>query len=422
MVHKSILAAASPILAAKIASAALQRANEDPKTALKITLPESDSLLETLLRYMYPSPDPVLLDMSSEGKTMVRPSATTLDHSSTPASVGPVEELAHIPATGADAVSLLKSHPKRPRLSPARRSASLVCLGLRKVSPPPFNAPDADLVIRTSADTTFMVHKVIVAAASPVLAAKIASAAVHVAHPDNPAVDAATASLEIALPESEFVLETLLRYIYPLPEPVLLDLDDIAAVYDAAANRYSFACATSALQRALSSPRFLDAEPVRIYALAKRFGLEDLARTALRDTLRHPAVWPDYDEFTEMPASHYRTPLAAHRAIRRDAVECLRSLDLTEKALPHTARTLPVALRCNRGFKCWWEEYKERACPLLLEIPTSDRVCDAAFVAELADDVGCLDCRHALLVSLRPGAYVQQLKEVIDALPTKHGV
>ena len=103
---------------------------------------------------------------------------------------------------------------------------------MRKMGPVPFNSPNADLTIRTSTDTTFMVHRAILAAASPVLAAKIASAATEATEQGGKsAAQGSQAHCEIALPESDFVVETLLRFIYPLPDPVLLDLDDIVDVY-----------------------------------------------------------------------------------------------------------------------------------------------------------------------------------------------
>ncbi|KAI9061546.1 hypothetical protein FKP32DRAFT_1594348 [Trametes sanguinea] len=318
---------------------------------------------------------------------------------------------------------------KRPRrgreedLPPLDSYPDIVFLGMRKMGPAPFNSPDADLTIRTSTDTTFMVNRAILAAASPVLAAKIASAVTEATEQDKSAAQGSQAHCEIALPESDFVVETLLRFIYPLSDPFLLDLDDIVDVYVAATERYSIAYATSALQHALSSTRFLDQDPVRVYAIAKRFGLDDLAKDATRAALKHPTDWPNYDEFQNMSADHYHSLLTTHRRIARDAVACVTNSILLQSARPSIIANMSRhANMCNKSFVCWWDKYVERAKPVLLATPTSDKVCSPAFVAGLLDSIACQSCREALLVTLLPNGYVQQLKKALDALPAKYGL
>ncbi|KAI0327607.1 hypothetical protein GY45DRAFT_1373021 [Cubamyces sp. BRFM 1775] len=64
--------------------------------------------------------------------------------------------------------------PKRARRS---RSPSIVFVGIRRVAPAPFNDEAADLLIKSAADTEFMVYRSILAAASPALASRITAAA-----------------------------------------------------------------------------------------------------------------------------------------------------------------------------------------------------------------------------------------------------
>ncbi|OSD02539.1 hypothetical protein PYCCODRAFT_1467596 [Trametes coccinea BRFM310] len=321
---------------------------------------------------------------------------------------------------------------KRPRLvldeDPALLDADadpeIVFVGMRRMGPAPFNSPHADLTIRTLTDTTFMVHRSILAAASPVLAAKIASVAKNSTARQDTVVGQDFSELcEIALPESDFVVETLLRFIYPLPDPVLLDLDDLVDVYVAATERYSIAYATAALQRALSSPRFLDQDPVRVYAIAQRFALEELAKDATRSALKHPSDWPNYEEFRNMSADHYHSLLTTHRRIAREAAVCVASPFLFQRARPvMLANMSSRASVCSKSFTCWWEKYVERAKPVLLDTPTSDKVCSPAFVAGLATHIACQSCREALLTTVLPNGYIQLVKEALDALPAQHGL
>ncbi|KAH9887347.1 hypothetical protein C8Q73DRAFT_713695 [Cubamyces lactineus] len=306
--------------------------------------------------------------------------------------------------------------PKRARRS---RSPSVVFIGIRRVAPAPFNDGAADLVIKSAAETEFMVYRSILAAASPVLADRITAAAERAAAEAQQT--APGSRLQIDLPESDFVLETLLRFIYPVPDPVLLDLDDIADVYNAAANKYSVACATFALTTALGSPRFLDAEPVRVYALAKRFGIDDLARIATLAALRHPAEWTDYEEFQNMSAQDYHSLLSTHRRIARDAVACLSSDAILHSSFTSLYPGVPYRGKLPSD-QCWYTKFKECGQKVLLEAPTSDRVCSPGFVVQMATEIQCERCRYIFLRALLPGSYVEKLKAAIDALPAKYGL
>ncbi|KAI0699041.1 hypothetical protein C8T65DRAFT_660180 [Cerioporus squamosus] len=72
-------------------------------------------------------------------------------------------------------------------------------------------------------------------------------------------------------PESDFVLEVLLRFIH-FEEPVLLDLDDIVDVLEAA-TKYEIHIAIQGLTKAL--PRFLDKDPLRVFSVGRRVFLAD---------------------------------------------------------------------------------------------------------------------------------------------------
>ncbi|GBE89286.1 hypothetical protein SCP_1502940 [Sparassis crispa] len=78
-----------------------------------------------------------------------------------------------------------------------------------------------------------------------------------------------------------------------------------------------------ALRRMLAAPRFLAHEPVRVYAVALRYGLEDLAREAAAHALRFPVDWPNYEEFKDVSEYDYHMLLSLHRERARGAVACL---------------------------------------------------------------------------------------------------
>ncbi|OBZ77386.1 hypothetical protein A0H81_02746 [Grifola frondosa] len=189
--------------------------------------------------------------------------------------------------------------------------------------------------------------------------------------------------VEIELEESDVVLETILRFTYPLPEPVLLDLDDVCDAYQAA-TKYQLLKAMQALRRTFLAPRFVDSEPVRVYAIAKRFDMEEVAEIAAKQAMKFPPIWPDCEEFKDMSAQDYHALISMHRARGRAASACLDDPQLKE--------ILRECSSCANSRRFWWKRYVEKARPMLMEAPTSDIICRAGFVAEMVDAVPCRYC------------------------------
>ena len=152
-----------------------------------------------------------------------------------------------------------------------------------------FSAPDADVILvangapnagnapatGTSCTTEFHVHSCILAAASPFF---------HDLFTLPQPSETSEKKPRIPVSESASVLDTLLRYVYPVSNPVIGSLHDLQAVLEAAV-KYDLACAISVLRKMLVSPHFLEMSPLRIYAIACQHDLEEEAKIAARYTL-----------------------------------------------------------------------------------------------------------------------------------------
>ncbi len=237
----------------------------------------------------------------------------------------------------------VKSPSQRSR---RERSPSIVFLYIRKAAPPPFNADDADLIIHTSAGTPFRLKRHTISLASPVLAFDIGQR-VQSYRTLNPR-GGLPECVELTVPESDFVLEVLLRFVY-FEEPVLLDLDDIIDVLEAA-NKYGIRIAIQGLTQALS--RFLDEDPFRVFSVAQRFQLDDPGSVFKRAALKHPLRWPPttHDPEQETSLQELYDAVKYHRKITFAAVSIMED--------PSRLRLLPwdrvPGGKPPCGGTCWW--------------------------------------------------------------------
>ncbi|EKM56260.1 uncharacterized protein PHACADRAFT_253291 [Phanerochaete carnosa HHB-10118-sp] len=264
------------------------------------------------------------------------------------------------------------------------KSLSVELVGHCRTGPAPFDIP-ADFIIRTPQETNWHVSAAILSFTSSFFR----DLPREPPNPDGPFV--------LAVSESDAVLEAILRFSYPGPDPILHDLDDVTEAY-AAAQKYQLNAATQALQLMLLAPRFVEAEPVRVYAIARRLGVDDVAdAAALYACKTPPSHWPFCDEFAHITAAQYHDLLVYHR--RRGAM----GQELGEP--------------CRRCGKQWAKKYRTKAARALVDAPASVWVFEIEFVAKFARDLECKECSHSMLQALRPDGTLSKLKVVVERLP-----
>lgn len=269
------------------------------------------------------------------------------------------------------------------------RSPSLELTSYMRTAPVPFDK-HGDLIIRTAQDTRYHVSSAILSFASPFFRNL----------PGAPPDEDVEATLVV--PEQDATIEILLRLTYPIPDPVLYDLDDFTEAY-VAAQKYNLEVATEALKKMLS--RFTEDEPLRVYAIARRFGLEKEADIAANNACRSsPQDWPHCEEFEHITAAQYHELLQYHR---RRGIAATQLLQWDELCPP-----------CSECGKQWSKKWRKQASRMLMEAPTSDRIFSTAYVARFANDLDCMECSHSILQALRPNGPLSKLKASIDALPS----
>ena len=173
-----------------------------------------------------------------------------------------------------------------------------------------FNWSDGDVILRCTHGTDsrdFQLHKLFLSFASLVFKDMFKlSQPSSVAASDIDVVDVI---------DPPAILELLLRFIYPCPPPVIDNLALLTEVL-VLADKYDVEAARPSLAE------FAKIEPLRVYAIACRLGLEEEKKTASSHTtsidLSTLAQLPD--EFKSVSAMEYQRLIRLHARYRKEVI------------------------------------------------------------------------------------------------------
>lgn len=183
-----------------------------------------------------------------------------------------------------------------------------------------FSDADGDLVFTSSDRVEFRVHSWLLGLACSVFKDMLA----FPQGPNSPAVNLSLKDKtlkEIDLSEDGETIEGMLRFIYPnVTAPRITSIDQLSTLVDAAM-KYDCFPAQEALKTIMVQPEFLQTQPIRIYAIAKRYGLALDQNLLWKAVLSRPLVGEDgmfqARELEYISAKEYHVLLLAQR--RRQA-------------------------------------------------------------------------------------------------------
>lgn len=213
----------------------------------------------------------------------------------------------------------------------------------------------------------------------------------------------------IPLSEDSATLGALLQFIYPEPDPEIETLDELNALLSSAA-KYDFVGAIATLRKELVSPRFLAESPLRVYASASRFELDDEARIASKHTLSCQILdCPLSDDLKFISAYAYHRLLILHRT-RAEAAQLL--LKITDDV-----KCIQCCSLYHGNFvpPKWWSVFERYAREELAIRPTTEVIFSLPFLARVARDCGCMRCSGSILDN---HDFFANLKRQIDELPS----
>ena len=138
-----------------------------------------------------------------------------------------------------------------------------------------FCADDADVVIRAAGTLDFRAHKFILSLVSPVFKDMFTV--------PQPPTNTSDTLPHVDVDESADTWENILRTIYPMPHPIIDDIDDLESLL-LAAKKYEMRPLFDIHKNCLKSPEFVQEAPLRLYAIACACGLEDQAKSIARNS------------------------------------------------------------------------------------------------------------------------------------------
>ena len=269
-----------------------------------------------------------------------------------------------------------------------------------------FDFEDADLVLRSCTPDAldFRVHRCILAAASPFFRQMFTLPQSPSQEPnDKPSIPIVDVS------EPAATLEMLLRSVYPMANPRIDSLDELAPVLGAAV-KYDMTVAIENLRKLLVAPHFVSSCPTRVYAIACRYDMEEEAKVASRYTLSINVLdCPLSEDLKYITAYAYHRLLDLHRTRAKAAQEILLSMPPDNvKCMLCNGTHYGVLLAPK-----WWSNFQARAKEELSVRPTTDVIFSMPFLAQVAS-AGCDRCAGSILNSY---AFLEELRKKIDALP-----
>jgi hypothetical protein len=245
-------------------------------------------------------------------------------------------------------------------------------------APAPFNDPKADIVLRSSDNVDFRMHKVDLCRASPVFetmfsfpqpaSAKPLEADTTQESNEQPSVLPVAESEEqlpvVQLAEAANVLTVVLQYCAPGPPPTLHSLDIVVSTLEAA-RKYDITWAFRAAQEELERHTDSELKAVRVYAVACLYGLKPEATKAAFRCLRMPLyaiVYTHMKEWEVLSAEAFRRLVKYRQACQHAAIESIEDY--------HWVRKLPKrpwerdccgvrVVYCGTKVQKWWKGYME---------------------------------------------------------------
>ncbi|KIM63692.1 hypothetical protein SCLCIDRAFT_116843 [Scleroderma citrinum Foug A] len=261
----------------------------------------------------------------------------------------------------------------------------------------------SDIVLESSDGVKFCAHKCILAAASPFFEHMFALPQPHTKLPpdeDHPV---------IPVSERSSIIGALLQFIYPEPDPEVQHLDELDEFLTSAV-KYDFMGVIAALRKELVSPRFLEENPLRVYAIATRFDLEYEAKIASRHTLSCNVLdCPLSDDLKFISAYAYHRLLVLHRT-RADAAQRLLKIRDDVKCIQCASTYYG-----NFVPPKWWKVFERYAKEELARRPTTDVIFSLPFLARVARECECIRCSGSILDNHE---FFADLKQRIDGLPS----
>lgn len=242
----------------------------------------------------------------------------------------------------------------------------------------------ADIILRTSDKFDFFVHVPILRLASTVFDAMLS-----IPQPPSATNDTQTSPTRpiIDLTEDSATMDHLLRYCYPVTDPIITDLDILDRILTAA-DKYDIKFVTTLATQVLH--KFVDTKPLEVYTIACLHGSEDIAKKAAEMWKRTKNSWSEeITDFDSTPAGASYIPLMAKRLTTGPYYRLLQYLRGHQVTMFSSCDTL-FDVRMQEGF---WFQYPDVTSQYPFNCPNADIIFRSTEGYDL--------CVHKLVIDLQ---------------------
>ncbi|KDQ20467.1 hypothetical protein BOTBODRAFT_124077 [Botryobasidium botryosum FD-172 SS1] len=247
-----------------------------------------------------------------------------------------------------------------------------------------FSSPKADIILRSSDDVEFRVHRLFLAEASTVFRDMLEI-------PQAQTQSAGELSLPIVdVTESEEVLDALLRWIYPWAgKPKVTAVAQMES-YLVAASKYDIAVVLEALAEGLK-PEFVEKHPLGVYGMLRwlqithQIHMPEAVSMARKHMIRSSfdLMNPPPSELNRLSAVDLLDLIKTKQAFRQVVEEIF------------TFNGIPRCNTCRKAGEStplWWPKYRSNALAALVEGNLPDFVFSRSFMIAAVRSVDCEDC------------------------------
>jgi hypothetical protein len=255
----------------------------------------------------------------------------------------------------------------------------------KAIAPWPFcENIESDLVLISSDDMYFYIHKLVLSLVSPVFNTMLTLPLEQLqeVHDGRPCV---------RLPDRGTSLQLLLSWCDPRCSHRSIDLNDLQLVLELA-DKYDTECITKRLETVMIRMKdVISTHPVLMYAIAARFRLEKLARAAAKETLKvafKDLVSNFVPETRYISGLCFQNLLQYHRTCAAAAAYLATNFDWLERGddpdliffvSACEGGACLIESRSGFGWLKWWLEYMDAVAELVDAAPSSS-VDDVVFL------------------------------------------
>ena len=207
----------------------------------------------------------------------------------------------------------------------------------------------------------------------------------------------------VNISEDSVTMDYLLRLVYPFSTPKLrAENTQEAELLEnvlSAAIKYEIEYAIEELCSAFLSSTIAHSscskpsQAVRLYAIAYRHSLRDVARDAARVCLYGKVKGEYFPELENISASAYFHLLNYQDQVRTGVMHFLRSLDSVPYGVTSVLKC-PCPRKCGDRFSKWWETFVEEALEIVRIAPLSEEIYSSSVLSEIITAAeGCSACK-----------------------------